>query len=73
MKIKCTTVFCILSKHIFVGQQSGTNLLHGDKKFIGQTLFSEFLSFELVFNSEKSPPTKYLVAAEKINSNKPRK
>ena len=34
-----TTAFCILSRHIFVGQQSVRNLLPDDKNFVGQNFF----------------------------------
>ena len=61
------TVFYILSKHIFVGQQAVTNLLPDDKSFVGQFFFSfvaEFFSFKLIFSSEKRSPVEYLARVE---------
>ena len=44
--MKSTTVFCIPSRHIFVGQQSGTNLLPDDKNLLDKDYFlTEFLFF----------------------------
>ena len=59
--MKTTTAFCTLSKHISQGQIGYLMT----KIFLEKNYFlTEFLSFSLIFNSEKSPPVEYLVKVE---------
>ena len=57
--MKGTTVFCMLSRHIFVGQHLVTNLLPHDKNFVGQKRMS-FYHFNLFSILEKKTSSRIL-------------